>query len=72
MINFGKELKINKKFEVILDKSADQSSSEETEEEELEKEEEGDSLQDKVQAEHLKEIEKKKKREENFASSQKC
>ena len=67
MIIFGKELKINKKFEVILDKSADQSSSEETE-----KEEEGDSLQDKVQAEHLKEIEKKKKREENFASSQKC
>ena len=35
--------------------------------------EEEDSLHDKVQAEHMKEIEKKKEREENLASSQpKC
>ena len=63
-----KELKNKNSFEVILDNSTDQSSSED----ESEKEEE-DSLHDKVQAEHMNEIEKRKEREENFASSQqKC
>ena len=66
-----KELKNKNSFEVILDNSTDQSSSEdESEKEEME---EGDSLHDKVQAEHMNEIEKRKEREENFASSQqKC
>ena len=66
---FRKDLKIKKRLEVVLDKSSE----EETEQEELEKDV-GDSLhdKDKVQAEHLIEIEKRKKGEENFASSQKC
>ena len=63
-----KELKNKNSFEVILDNSTDQSSSEDESEKE-----EGDSLHDKVQAEHMNEIEKRKEREENFASSQqKC
>ena len=52
----------SKAFEEVLDKSAGQS----TIKEEAEKEE---SLSDKVQDEHMKEIEKKKESEENFASS---
>ena len=55
----------SKSLEKILDTSAGNSSEEEAEEEQ--------SLHDKVQAEHMNEIEKKKEREENFASSQpKC
>ena len=54
---------VSKSFEEILDNSAGHNSSEEEEEEE-------DSLHDKVQAEHMKEIKKKKEAEENFASSQ--
>ena len=57
-------------FEVIPDNNTDHSSSEEeTKEESKKKKEEGDSLHDKVQAEHMKEIERKKEGEENFASS---
>ena len=58
---------VSKSFEEILDNSAGHNSSEEEEEEE---EEEEDSLHDKVQAEHMKEIKKKNEAEENFASSQ--
>ena len=72
-------LKNQNSFEVILDNNTDYSSSEEETKEDSdiiiikEEEEEGDSLHDKVQAEHMKEIEKTKEREENFASSQqKC
>ena len=56
---------VSKSFEEILDNSAGHNSSEEEEEDEEE-----DSLHDKVQAEHMKEIKKKKEAEENFASSQ--
>ena len=73
----GKDLeKASKSFEEILDKDSDQSSTEEeTKEEEAEKkkEEEEEALHDKVQAEEMKEIEKKKESEQNYASSQtKC
>lgn len=54
---------VSKSFEEILDTSAGHNRSEEEEEEE-------DSLHDKVQAEHMTEIKKKKEAEENFASSQ--
>ena len=72
----GKDLeKASKSFEEILDQGSDQSSTEEeTKEEEAEKEkEEEEALHDKVQAEEMKEIEKKKESEQNYASSQtKC
>ena len=56
----------SKSLEKVLDASAGHSSSEEEAKEE-------ESLHDNIQAEHMKEIEKKKEREENFASSQpKC
>ena len=51
---FKKDLKIRKRFEVVLDKSSEG----ETEEEELEKDEE-DSLHDKVQAEENEIVKRK-------------
>ena len=55
-----------KLFEEILDKSAGHNTIEEVSKEEAEEE----SLRDKIQDEHMKEIEKKKESEETYFFSQ--